>query len=118
MYLVQRMTFSPLAVREMFLAQTGTSRGGLGRGRGAEEEVPSDGDTEEDEVVTEAEVVEEVQGLEALTEGDEQEAVGSTSSVLLLFFLSSSSSSSSSSSCSSSSFSSVRGKEASHNALL
>lgn len=108
MYLVQRMTFSPLAVREMFLAQTGTSRGGLGRGRGAEEEVPSDGDTEE-EVVTEVEAVEEVQGLEA---------VGSTSSILLLFFLSSSSSSSSSSSCSSSSFSSIRGKEASHNALL
>lgn len=37
MYLVQRMTFSPLAVREMFLAQTGRSGGGLGRG-GAEKE--------------------------------------------------------------------------------
>lgn len=47
MYLVHRITFSPLAVREIFLAQTGGSGGGLGRrggggedtGRQREEEV-------------------------------------------------------------------------------
>lgn len=37
-HLVHRMTFCPLGVREMFLAQTGKSGGGPGRGgRGAEE---------------------------------------------------------------------------------
>lgn len=130
-YLVQRMTFSPLAVREMFLAQTGRSGGGLGRGGGAEEEAQSDGEMEEEEVmeVTEVdvmmdvgevwEIMEEVEGFKEVTGGEVEEVVGvcSTSSLLLLFFLSSSTSSSSSSS-SSSSFSSVRGNEPSHNALL
>ncbi|TNN37689.1 hypothetical protein EYF80_052139 [Liparis tanakae] len=52
-YLVHRMTFSPLAVREMFLAQTVRSGGGLGRG-GAEEE--QTGAEEEEEEGTEVEV--------------------------------------------------------------
>lgn len=41
MYLVHRITFSPLAVRDIFLAQTGRSGGGRGEdtGRQIEEEV-------------------------------------------------------------------------------
>lgn len=48
-YLVQRMTFSPLAVREIFFAQTGRSGGGPSRG-GAEE-VQTDAEMEEQEVI-------------------------------------------------------------------
>lgn len=49
MYLVHRITFSPLAVREMFLAQTGRSGGGLGRGGAELEEVQMDGELVEEE---------------------------------------------------------------------
>lgn len=103
MYLVHRITFSPLAVREMFFAQTGRSEGGLGREGGPEEVVQRDSDIEEKEVME----VEVVMG----------EVVRSGSSSLLLFFFSSMSSSSSQSS-SSSFFSSLSRKEPSHDALL
>lgn len=66
-YLVHRMTFSPLAVREMFLAQTGGSGGGLGRG-GAEEEVERE---EATEVKMEG-VTEEVEMEVAQTETEEE----------------------------------------------
>ena len=42
-HLVQRITFSPLAVREMFLAHTGGSEGGLGRGWGGVSITPERG---------------------------------------------------------------------------
>lgn len=82
-YLVHRMTFSPLAVSEMFLAQTGTSGGGLGRGGGSGERAP---EGEEEEVQPEG------NGEEA----QRSDELGRTPSILLFFSFSSSSTSSSS----------------------